>query len=63
MGGIKLHLFKINEETEGGKNTTSNIGENIVVGLIVFGIVVFVCMCTLGTLCLYKWGCFPEFHG
>ena len=33
------------------------------VELIVFGIVVFVCLCALGMLCLYKWGCFPEFHG
>ena len=48
---------------EGGKNTTSNVGENIMVGLIMFGIVVFMCLCALGTLCLYKWGCFPEAHG
>ena len=57
-GGIKLHLLEVNKETEGGNNTASHLGDHVVMGLIIFGIVVFLSMCAVGTVCAWKWGCF-----
>ena len=59
-GALEVHMFELNEETEGGKMGKSGLGETLVVTLLVIGAITVFCTISACAAILWKCGLCPE---
>ena len=59
-GALEVHLFELNEETEGGKTEKSGLGETLIVTMLVIGSITAFCTISACAAILWKCGLCPE---
>ena len=59
-GALEVHMFELNEETEGGKTGKSGLGEALVITLVVIGVITAFCTISACAAILWKCGLCPE---